>query len=149
MVDVEDASNMCELVSKRDGPVTFLQMQPLPEKSEAQDGFMALHPLLLVVGSDESDSTGPVQGVHLNGLFWDSATDGKSGIDGPAPTVVRFYSLRSDSYVHALRFRSTVYLIRSSPRVIVVALSSQVRAQFIWIMMLIVFYGSMIFRSIT
>ncbi|KAG8068790.1 hypothetical protein GUJ93_ZPchr0005g15074 [Zizania palustris] len=34
VLDVEDAANVCELVSKRDGPVTFLQMQPTPVLSE-------------------------------------------------------------------------------------------------------------------
>ncbi|KAK8484880.1 hypothetical protein V6N11_057109 [Hibiscus sabdariffa] len=58
VLDVEDASNNNELVSRRDDPVTFLQMQPLPEKSEGHEGFRASHPLLLVVACDESKGSG-------------------------------------------------------------------------------------------
>ncbi|XP_077219382.1 autophagy-related protein 18g-like isoform X2 [Tasmannia lanceolata] len=126
VVDVEDASNVRELVSKRDGPVAFLQMQPIPVKSEAHEGFIASHPLLLVVAGDESNSSGLVHGAHFNGLIRDSASDPQPGNSVPTPTVVRFYSLRSHSYVHVLRFRSAVYIIRCSPRIIAVALAAQI-----------------------
>ncbi|KAA8550919.1 hypothetical protein F0562_002603 [Nyssa sinensis] len=49
VIDVEDASNFRELVSKRDGPVTFLQMLPTPAKSDGDEGFRSSHPLLLIV----------------------------------------------------------------------------------------------------
>ncbi|XP_057998689.1 autophagy-related protein 18h isoform X2 [Hevea brasiliensis] len=62
VIDVEDASDVIELVSKRDNPVTFLQMQPLPAKSEGREGFRASHPLLLVVSCAELKSSGPVFG---------------------------------------------------------------------------------------
>ncbi|KAJ8476810.1 hypothetical protein OPV22_020537 [Ensete ventricosum] len=97
VLDVEDASNVCELVSKRDGPATFLQMQPTPMMSEATEGFRASHPLLLIVAGDETNGT-----------------------------VVRFYSLKYHSYVHVLRFRSAVYMIRCSPRTVAVALAAQI-----------------------
>ncbi|XP_068663800.1 autophagy-related protein 18h-like [Aristolochia californica] len=126
VVDVEDASNVCELVSKRDGPVTFLQMLPTPEKSKTHQGFSASHPLLLVVAGDETSNPGLVQNPHSNVLVRDGITDSQPGNCGASPTVVRFYSLQSDNYVHLLRFRSTVYLIRCSSRVIAVALASQI-----------------------
>lgn len=43
-----------------------------------------------------------------------------------SPRVVRFYSLRSHSYVHDLRFRSTVYMVRCSPWIVVVGLGLQI-----------------------
>ncbi|KAK8261749.1 hypothetical protein V6Z12_D13G209600 [Gossypium hirsutum] len=57
----------------------------------------------------------------------------RDGFDGPqtgnvliSPTAVRFYSLRSHNYVHVLRFRSTVYTVRCSPRIIAVGLATQI-----------------------
>ncbi|XP_015875268.3 autophagy-related protein 18h [Ziziphus jujuba] len=119
VLDVEDASNVGELVSRRDDPVTFLQMQPLPAKSEGQEGFRASHPLLLVVACDDSKNLGMVQNGR-DGLV----RDGNS--EPLTPTAVRFYSLRSHNYVHVLRFRSTVYMIRCSPRIVAVGLASQI-----------------------
>ncbi|KAF9670014.1 hypothetical protein SADUNF_Sadunf13G0024300 [Salix dunnii] len=122
VVDVEDASNVTELVSRHDDPVTFLQMQPLPAKSEGckGEGYRASHPLLLVVACDESKSSGPV-------------LSGRDGFNEPhmenviiSPTIVRFYSLRSHNYVHVLRFRSTVYMVRCSPRIVAVGLATQI-----------------------
>ena len=55
VLDVEDAANVCELVSKRDGPVTFLQMQPTPVGSECTEGFRASHPMLLFVAGGCSE----------------------------------------------------------------------------------------------
>jgi hypothetical protein len=59
-LDVEDASNVCEIISKHEGPVTYLQMQPAPAKSEASEGFRISHPLLLVVACDETNSSSMV-----------------------------------------------------------------------------------------
>ncbi|XP_058083559.1 autophagy-related protein 18g-like isoform X2 [Magnolia sinica] len=126
VIDVEDSSNFHELVSKRDGPVTFLQMQPIPVNSEAHEGFRALHPLLLVVAGDEDDGSDMVRGAHLSGPIRDNTSEPQSGNFISTPTVVRFYSLKSDSYVHVLRFRSAVHIIRCSPRIIAVALTSQI-----------------------
>ncbi|KAJ1433021.1 Breast carcinoma amplified sequence 3 [Sesbania bispinosa] len=53
VLDVEDASRFSELVSKRDGPVSFLQMQPFPIGCDGQEGFRKSHPLLLVVSGDD------------------------------------------------------------------------------------------------
>ncbi|KAF8392516.1 hypothetical protein HHK36_022859 [Tetracentron sinense] len=128
VLDVEDASNVSELVSKHDDPVTFLQMQPIPEKSsEGHEGFRTSHPLLLVVAGDESNSLDLVQrGSHLGGLVGDVNIEPQSGNCVISPTAVRFYSLRSHSYVHVLRFRSTVYMVRCSPRIVAVGLAAQI-----------------------
>ncbi|XP_056850361.1 autophagy-related protein 18h isoform X4 [Raphanus sativus] len=117
VVDIDDASHVSELVSRRDDPVTFLQMQPLPARCEGVEGFRSSHPMLLAV-ADESSSNGSAASV---------VTGGRD--DGPlalSPTVVRFYSLRSHNYVHVLRFRSTVYMVRCSPRIVAVGLRSQI-----------------------
>ncbi|KAE8726383.1 Autophagy-related protein 18h [Hibiscus syriacus] len=119
VLDVEDASNFCEFVSRRDDPVTFLQMQTLPEMSEGHEGFRASHPLLLVVACEESK----VSGLMLTGR--DGFEEPKNG-NVLSPTTVRFYSLRSHNYVHVLRFRSTVYMVRCSPRIVAVGLATQI-----------------------
>ncbi|KAJ6928850.1 autophagy-related protein 18h-like isoform X1 [Populus alba x Populus x berolinensis] len=122
VIDVEDASNITELVSRRDDPVTFLQMQPLPAKSEGckGEGYRASHPLLLVVACDESKSSGPI----LSGR--DGFNEPHMGNVAISPTIVRFYSLRSHNYVHVLRFRSTVYMVRSSRWIVAVGLATQI-----------------------
>ncbi|KAK3138805.1 hypothetical protein QOZ80_5AG0373620 [Eleusine coracana subsp. coracana] len=126
VLDVEDAANVCELVSKRDGPVTFLQMQPIPVSSEGTEGFRASHPMLLVVAGDETNGMVAVQGRRLSALMRDTNNEPQTGGCISTPTVVRFYSLRSHTYVHVLRFRSAVYLVRCSPRVVAVALATQI-----------------------
>lgn len=125
VLDVEDAANVGELVSRRDDPVTFLQMQPLPAKSDAQEGFGASHPILLVVACDETQSSGLMQ-TGRNGLARDGYANNHSENITLSPTAVRFYSLKSRSYVHVLRFRSTVYMIRCSPEIVAVGLATQV-----------------------
>ncbi|KAI4310985.1 hypothetical protein MLD38_035923 [Melastoma candidum] len=120
VLDVENSSNVSELVSRRDDPITFMQMQPLPAKIECCEGFRSSHPLLLLVACDELHTSGLMQ----NGR--DGGNKSQSGSLPPPPTAVRFYSLRSHSYVHVLRFRSTVYMVRSSPRVVAVGLATQI-----------------------
>ncbi|XAR52540.1 hypothetical protein NMG60_11020672 [Bertholletia excelsa] len=120
VIDVGDASNFSELVSKRDDPVTFLQMQPIPATSEGCEGFRTSHPLLLVVANDETSSSGPIQ----NGR--DGYVEPQMGNLLNSPTAVRFYSLKSHSYVHILRFRSTVYMVRCSSRLVAVSLAAQI-----------------------
>ncbi|GAV63227.1 WD40 domain-containing protein/BCAS3 domain-containing protein [Cephalotus follicularis] len=124
VIDVEDASNVSELVSRRDDPVTFLQMQPLPAKSEGHEGYRASHPLLLVA-CDETRSLGPILSGR-DGSVRDGYDDPQTGNASISPTTLRFYSLRSHSYVHVLRFRSTVYMIRCSPRIVAVGLTAQI-----------------------
>ncbi|KAL6989611.1 hypothetical protein U1Q18_015362 [Sarracenia purpurea var. burkii] len=125
VLDVEDASNFSELVSRRDDPVTFLQMQPIPARSEGREGFRTSHPLLLVVASDETRSSGPVQNGR-DVLGREGYIEPQMGSLLNSPTTVRFYSLRSHNYVHVLRFRSAVYMVRCSPRIVAVGLAAQI-----------------------
>ncbi|KAL6324422.1 hypothetical protein AAG906_013026 [Vitis piasezkii] len=115
VLDVEDSSNV----------ITFLQMQPIPAKSEGREGFRASHPLLLVVAGDETKGLGPIQSVR-DGPVRDGYIEPQAGNIVNSPTAVRFYSLRSHNYVHVLRFRSTVYMVRCSPRIVAVGLATQI-----------------------
>ncbi|KAK1423686.1 hypothetical protein QVD17_18994 [Tagetes erecta] len=117
VLDVDDGSNFIELVSCRDDPVTFLQIQPTPEQTKGQEGFKMSQPLLLVVASEEKRLSGPSNTERDESQMENSMY---------SPRAVRFYSLRSHSYVHVLRFRSTVYMVRCSPRIVAVGLSSQI-----------------------
>lgn len=125
VLDVENASNFSELVSRHDDPVTFLQMQPLPARSGGDEGFRASHPLLLVVACEESKSSGVMPSTR-DGFVRDGFAEPQTGSNGLSPTAVRFYSLRSHNYVHVLRFRSTVYMVRCSPQIVAVGLAAQV-----------------------
>ncbi|MCD9639045.1 hypothetical protein HAX54_023325 [Datura stramonium] len=120
VLDVEDASNVCELVSRRDDPVTFLQMQPIPAKSDGREGYKKSHPLLLVVACDDTKDSAPAKTGR------DGFVEPQGGSIIHSPTAVRFYSLRSHNYVHVLRFRSTVYMVRCSPKVVAVGLAAQI-----------------------
>eukprot|EP01018_Ginkgo_biloba_P011377 Gb_30474 [translate_table: standard] len=125
--DVEEADDVRELISKQDGPVAFLQMQPRPITSEPEDeGFKDARPLLLVVTGDGTLNGGNVQGGFGSGYGVGVGSPPQSGSGNFLPTVVRFYSLRSHTYVHVLRFRSAVYAVRCSPRIIAVALAAQI-----------------------
>nr|GEW92794.1 autophagy-related protein 18h [Tanacetum cinerariifolium] len=118
VLDVDDGSNFSELVSTRDDPVTFLQIQPTPEKTEGHEGFKLSHPLLLVVASEETGLSGPSSHSERDESQMENSMY--------SPRAVRFYSLKSHSYVHILRFRSTVYMVRCSPRIVAVGLGSQI-----------------------
>ncbi|KAL3537985.1 hypothetical protein ACH5RR_001351 [Cinchona calisaya] len=120
VLNVNDACNVTELVSRRDDPVSFLQIQPTPAKSGECEGYRTSHPLLLVVASDEASSLGPMQ----NGR--DGFVEPQNGNFLNSPTAVRFYSLRSHNYVQVLRFRSTVYMVRCSPQIVAVGLAAQI-----------------------
>lgn len=124
VLDVEDSSSVCELVSRRDDAVTFLQMQPTPAKSVGSEGYGASHPLLLVVAIDANGS-GQMQ-VGRDGSVRDVYIEPQTGNIVNSPTAVRFYSLRSHNYVHVLRFRSTVYMVRCSPHIVAVGLATQI-----------------------
>lgn len=123
---MEDASNFSELVSKRDGPVSFLQMLPFPVKSDGQEGFRTLHPFLLVVSGEDNNSSSLGQNRgHLGGVR-DGNLETQSGSCVNSPTAVRFYSFKSHCYEHVLRFRSSVCMVRCSPRIVAVGLATQV-----------------------
>lgn len=128
--DVQDASNVHELVSRRDGPIAFLRLQPKSKLQEPTDGgenFKASRPLLLVVTSDATGSGGSGATGFPGG--YGSSGGGTTlglGVSHFVPTIVRFYSLRNHSYVHTLRFRTGIHAVRCSPRVVAVALATQV-----------------------
>ncbi|GKV41054.1 hypothetical protein SLEP1_g48633 [Rubroshorea leprosula] len=127
VLDVDDASNFTELVSKRDGPVSFLQLQPLPQDSDSEEGFKASHPMLLVVAGDDINTSGLGQSPgHLSASAQDFHAESQSGNPINSPTAVQFYSLRSHCYVHVLRFRSSVCMVRCSSRIIAVGLATQI-----------------------
>ncbi|CAK9150291.1 unnamed protein product [Ilex paraguariensis] len=125
--DVDEADNVRVLVSRYDGPVSFMKMLPKPIASKLSGDKFADNRPLLVICSDGSFSGG---GNTRDGLttacngsiqnFQDPLTAGF------VPTVVWFYSLNSHSYVHVLKFRSVVHLVRCSSIVVAVLQSAQI-----------------------
>ncbi|KAG8078176.1 hypothetical protein GUJ93_ZPchr0007g5674 [Zizania palustris] len=124
--DVEHADDVRQLESRHDGAVSFIQLLKKPIASKkGQDKFADIRPLLALacdgtsIGSAISrDGNDPV----LNGA---NGTFHNTGCEN-LPTVLRFYSLRIHDYVHTLKFRSTVYSIRCSPRVVAVSQAAQI-----------------------
>ncbi|KAM2058250.1 hypothetical protein ACFX16_030842 [Malus domestica] len=125
--DVEEADNVRDLVSRYDGPVSFMQMLPKPIASKrSEDNFEESRPLLVVcadgsisVGNTIQDGTA----TPRNGITANSHDTMNSSF---VPTVVRFYSLKSQSYVHVLKFRSVVYSLKCSSRVVAISLAAQI-----------------------
>ncbi|XP_004496059.1 autophagy-related protein 18g-like [Cicer arietinum] len=126
VLDVEDASGFTELVSKRDGPVSFLQMQPFPVGSDAKEGFRKSHPLLVVVAGDGDEGCVGQNSSSLGGLGREGKVETQSGNGVSSATAVRFYSMKSHSYVHVLRFRSVVCMIRCCSKIVAVGLALQI-----------------------
>ena len=113
--DIEDADDVHEIVSKRDAPVAFLKIQPRPIALDTEDyKFKDVLPLLLVVTSDATVTEGGY--AKIGGSL------PQSGGSSFIPTVVRFYSLRSHTYVDEFRFWSATYAVRCSPRILVIPL---------------------------
>ncbi|KAK8329466.1 hypothetical protein V6Z12_A11G322000 [Gossypium hirsutum] len=122
--DVEDADNVCDLVSRRDGPVSFMQMLPKPVAAKRSGDKFANSRPLLVVCSDGSLSVGTrIQDHSCNGSIPHNNYSGNGSI---VSAIVQFYSLRSQSYVHKLNFRSVVYSVRCSSRIVAIALATQI-----------------------
>lgn len=123
---MEEASGFSEVVSKRDGPVSFLQMQPFPVgvSSDGKEGFRKSHPLLLVVAGVGDDGCVGQNGSGLGREGGKVETQSGNGVK--SATAVRFYSLKSHSYVHVLRFRSVVCMIRCCSKIVAVGLAAQV-----------------------
>lgn len=124
--NVEDANDVWEIVSKRDGPVAFLRIQPQPITNACDEALNAARPFLLVVTTDTTNcrSTGipnrPANGY--NGVVGSPPSIGENHF---VPTLVKFYSLRSHTYVHTLRFRTAIHSVRCSTRIVAVALATQ------------------------
>ncbi|KAJ6293207.1 hypothetical protein OIU78_025233 [Salix suchowensis] len=118
--DVEEANNVRDLVSRHDGPVSFLQMLPKPITSKRSEDKFAYNRPLLVVCADGVQE-GPATSCNGN------VSNNHDPVNGSnVSTVVRFYSLRSQSYVHVLKFRSAVYSVRCSSRIVAISQSAQV-----------------------
>ncbi|WJX73496.1 hypothetical protein P8452_57270 [Trifolium repens] len=124
---VDESNNVRDMVSKHDGPVSFMQMVPNPIASKkSEDKFASSRPLLVVCAADglfgggnntKDGLTGPLNGTsnshdQMNGNYM--------------PTSVQFYSMKSHSYVHVMKFRSVVYSVRCSSRIVAVSQSTQI-----------------------
>ncbi|KAI5068626.1 hypothetical protein GOP47_0016971 [Adiantum capillus-veneris] len=120
--DVDNADDISEVVSKRDGPAAFLRIQPHPVEA-SDDDFKSARPLLLVVTSDFQNFR---NGGFPNGYNAVIGSPPPSGENIIVPTLVKFYSLQTHSYVHTLRFRTAIFAIRCSSRVVAVSLATQV-----------------------
>lgn len=121
--DVEDASGFSELVSRRNGLVTFLQVLPAPSNCDGEGKYKSSYPILIVVGGDEDKkitlhpNTG--QGPTKCGMVEPSI----EGLLNP-PNAVRFYSMKSSEYIKVIDFRTPVFMVRCSARVVAVGVSS-------------------------
>lgn len=125
--DVEESDNVCDLVSRHDGPVSFMQMLPKPIASKRSvDKFADSRPVL-VVCTDGNHTGGSITQDGLaapcNGSIPDYHDLGNGCF---VPTVVRFYSLRSQSYIRVLKFRSVVYSVRCSSRIVAISQAAQI-----------------------
>jgi hypothetical protein len=128
--EVETAGACRELVSLRDGAVTSVLPVPHPERSargdDAADGEAALpddaRPLVAVAGPDAPPPPPPPE----------ECAEGADGAGAPlalphcGASAVRFFSVRRQEYVKTCAFRSPVLALRATPRVVAVALESQV-----------------------
>ncbi|XP_031265449.1 autophagy-related protein 18f [Pistacia vera] len=123
--DVEEADNVCDLVSRYDGPVSFMQMLPRTVTSErSRDKYADARPLLVTCSDGSlSGGTNIQDGLSTNGTITNYHDSGNGSFE---PTVVRFYSLKSQSYVHVLKFRSAIYAVRSSSRVVAICQAAQI-----------------------
>ncbi|KAL7218091.1 hypothetical protein ACSBR2_011379 [Camellia fascicularis] len=114
--DVEEADNVRDLVSRHDGPVSFMQVLTKPTASKRSgDKFGDSRPLLAIC-ADESFSGGG-KGNNPNCHY---PVHG-----GFTATVVWFYSLISQSYVNVL-FRLAIYSVRCSTRVVAISQAAQI-----------------------
>ncbi|KAJ6842385.1 autophagy-related protein 18f-like isoform X1 [Iris pallida] len=122
--DVEEADDVRQLVSRHDGLVSFLQVQKKPVASKTSvDKFADVRPLLVVAGDVSLSS-------NSNNI--DGACNGTAGscqdldTENSLPIFVHFYSLRTHNYVHVLKFRTAVYSVRCSSRIVAISQASQV-----------------------
>lgn len=120
--DVEEAQNVHDLVTKHDGPVSFLQMLPKPLPTMApKDKFCDSRPLLAVYTDGSRLQDGRIAPCNGSNASCSVPGDGHYG-----PSTIQFYSLTSQSYVHISKFRSVIYSVRCSPRVVAVSQAAQV-----------------------
>lgn len=124
---VDESNNVRDLVSRHDGPVSFMQMVPNPIASKRSEDKFANSRPLLVVCADGFFAGGTNVQDGLTAPYNGSTSNSHDQLNGNfLPTTVQFYSMKSQSYVHVLKFRSVVYSVRCSSRVVAVSQSTQV-----------------------
>uniref|UniRef100_A0A2P2JZJ1 Autophagy-related protein 18f n=1 Tax=Rhizophora mucronata TaxID=61149 RepID=A0A2P2JZJ1_RHIMU len=128
--DAEEADNVRILVSRHDGPVSFMQMLPkLIASKRSEDEFVDSRPLLVVCADGtHSGDYRPQDGlaVPYNGTNHNYHNHHDLRNSSFVPTVVQFYSMRSHSYVRVLKFRSVVHSVRCSSRIVAISQASQI-----------------------
>ncbi|ERN09529.1 autophagy-related protein 18f [Amborella trichopoda] len=116
---IEDSNDVVQLVSKQDGPAAFLQVVPKPIVSlGSKDNYESVRPILALVGTGDRDPKSHDE------MGYSQASDGNSR--NFSPSILKFYSLKSHSYVHELKFRSAICAVRCSPRIVAVAQAIQI-----------------------
>lgn len=130
--DIEDASGVSELVSRRDGPVTFLQMLPVSANRDSTGKYKSSHPMLAVVGGNEEERITSLRNPGQGPARCGSADSSFGGSFEP-PTAVRFYSMKFNEYVKVIEFKSSVFMVRCSPRVVAIGLEEQVSNHYCYI----------------
>ncbi|KAK7324650.1 hypothetical protein VNO77_28379 [Canavalia gladiata] len=124
---VDESNNVRDLVSRHDGPVSFMQMVPNPIASKRSEDRFANSRPLLVVCTDGFFAGGSNVQDGLTTPYNGSTSNSHDQINGNyLPTTVQFYSMKSQSYVHVLKFRSVVYSVRCSSRIVAVSQSTQI-----------------------
>ncbi|XP_073283825.1 autophagy-related protein 18g-like isoform X1 [Primulina huaijiensis] len=121
--DVEDACNFIELVSRRYGPVTFLQILPAPANCNGAEVYKKSHPMLVVVGGDDNERITRPQNTRS---FTNGATESSIKSSFDPPSTVRFYSMKLNEYVKVVDFKSAVFMVRCSLQVVAIGLEEQV-----------------------
>ncbi|KAL4566836.1 hypothetical protein LXL04_030961 [Taraxacum kok-saghyz] len=113
--DVEDANNVRNIVSRYDGAVFSMQLLPKPiVPKHSQLEYANSRPIMVIC----ADGSFPANGNIKNGQ---EQVNG-----GSVPTVVWFYSLKSQSYIKELKFRSVVYSVKCSSRIVAVLQAAQI-----------------------
>ncbi|CAA7409061.1 unnamed protein product [Spirodela intermedia] len=123
--DVEESDDVRQLVSRHDGPVSFLQMMRRPLSSNSsEDRFADARPLLAIAGDGFfSGGSNSFDGATGNGHMGNCPEVANENF---IPTTIHFYSIKTHAYVHVLKFRSAIYTIRSGPRVVAVSQANQI-----------------------
>ncbi|GBG70173.1 hypothetical protein CBR_g6304 [Chara braunii] len=134
--DVHEATNIRELVSRRDGAISCLRLLPRSYVPEPEESPIAgKRPILAVVGAGEgilngSNLRGGFPGPNSGMLHHMGTIGSPSGVSrGGTPyfrNSVCLYSLKTHTFVHFLRFQMPVSTVRCSPRLIAVALEKQI-----------------------
>ncbi|RDX72115.1 Autophagy-related protein 18f, partial [Mucuna pruriens] len=125
--DVDDSSNVHDLVYRQDNPVSFMQMVPSPIVTKRlEDKFADRRPLLAVCTNDFLTEGGLIQD-GLIAPYNGAALNHHDQVNGNyLSTTIQFYSLRSQSYVNAVKFRSAVYSVRCSCRIVAISQFTQI-----------------------